>query len=81
MLAFEPHTGFRYVQVRQRRTAVDYAEFMQNLIEKHYSHVECVRLVQDNLNTPTPGSFYEVLDPEDAFHLSQRFKMHSYVGT
>ena len=43
---------------------------------KHYSHVESIRLVQDNLNTHTPGSFYEVLDPEEAFHLSQRFDMH-----
>ena len=49
---------------------------MQNLIETHYSHVEYIRLVQDNLNTHTPGSFYEVLDPEAAFDLSQRFEMH-----
>jgi hypothetical protein len=70
LLAFEPHTGFRYVEVRDRRTAVDYAQFMQNLIEKHYSHVERLRLVQDNLNTHTPGSFYEILAPEAAFDLS-----------
>jgi len=75
-LAFEPHTGFRYVEVRQRRTAVDYAEFMHNLIEKHYSDVEYIRLVQDNLNTHTSGSFYEVLNPKEAFDLSQRFEMH-----
>lgn len=76
LLAFEPHTGFRYVEVRDRRTAVDYAQFMQNLIAKHYADVERIRLVQDNLNTHTPGSFYEVLDPEAAFDLSQRFEMH-----
>ena len=75
-LAFEPHTGLRYVEVRARRTAVDYAEFMQNLINKHYAHVECIRLVQDNLNTHTPGAFYEVLPPSDAFQLSQRFEPH-----
>lgn len=76
LLAFEPHTGFRYVEVRQRRTAVDYAEFMHNLVQKHYAHVECIRLVQDNLNTHTPGAFYEVLEPQDAFDLSQRFETH-----
>jgi hypothetical protein len=27
LLAFEPQTGFRYVEVRERRTAVDYAAF------------------------------------------------------
>jgi hypothetical protein len=76
LLAFEPHTGFRYVEVRQRRTAVDYAQFMQNLLQTHYADVACLRLVQDNLNTHTPGSFYEVLDPQEAFELSQRFEMH-----
>ena len=75
-LAFEPHTGLRYVEVRARRTAVDYAEFMQNLLDKHYAHVECIRLVQDNLNTHTPGSFYAVLPPGEAFDLSQRFEPH-----
>jgi hypothetical protein len=35
-LAFEPHTGFRYVEVRERRTAQDYAAFMQTLLARHY---------------------------------------------
>lgn len=75
-LAFVPHTGRRYVEVRARRTAVDYAEFMQNLLAKHYPQVGCIRLVQDNLNTHTPGSFYEVLPPSEAFALSQKFEPH-----
>ena len=76
LLAFEPHTGRRYVEVRARRTAVDYAEFMHNLLAKHDRQVECIRLVQDNLNTHTPGAFYEVLPPSEAFQLSQRFEPH-----
>lgn len=75
-LAFEPHTGFRYVEVRERRTAVDYADFMQTLLVHHYPQAESIRLVQDNLNTHTPGSFYEVLPPEQAFALAQRFEPH-----
>ncbi len=63
LLAFEPHTGVRYVEVRERRTAVDYADFMQTLLARHYPEAESIRLVQDNLNTHTPGSFYEVLPP------------------
>jgi hypothetical protein len=59
-LAFEPHTGRRYVEVRTRRTAVDYAECMQNLIATHYPQVASMRLVQDHLNPHTPGAFYEV---------------------
>ena len=76
LLACEPQTGFRSVEVRQQRTAVDYAQFMKNLITKHYPQIEYIRLVQDNLNTHTPGSFYEVLPPEEAFALSQHFELH-----
>ena len=75
-LAFEPQTGFRYLEVRARRTAVDYAAFMQQLLQKHDAHVECIRLVQDHLNTQTPGSLSEVLPPGDAFELSQRVEPH-----
>ena len=50
--------------------------FTQNLIGKYDADVERIRLVQDNLNTHIPASFYEVLDPEAAFDLSQRFEMH-----
>lgn len=76
LLAFEPHTGFRYVEVRERRTAVDYAAFMQTLLARHYPQAESLRLVQDNLNTHTPGSFYEVLPPAEAFALARRFEPH-----
>jgi len=74
-LAFEPHTGFRYVEVRERRTARDYAEFMQTLRTQH-PEAKSIRLVQDNLNTHTPGSFYEVLPPAQAFALAQKFELH-----
>ncbi|MBM3262233.1 MAG: transposase [candidate division Zixibacteria bacterium] len=74
-IAFEPHTGFRYVEVRSQRTAVDYAQFMQPLWAL-YPHAVAIRLVQDNLNTHTPGSFYEVMLPQQTFEMSQRFELH-----
>jgi DDE superfamily endonuclease len=75
-LAFEPHTGRRYVAVRDRRTAVDYAAFMQALLARYGPPAESLRLVQDNLNTHTPGACYEVLPPEQACALAQRFEPH-----
>jgi hypothetical protein len=75
-IAFEPLTGQRFVQVRQRRTKKDYAGFMQQLAESHYPSAERIVLVQDNLNTHSPGSFYEAFRPEEAFALAQRFEMH-----
>jgi hypothetical protein len=76
LLAFEPHRGFRYVQVRARRTAVDYAHFLQDLLRLHYPRVDRIRLVQDNLNTHTPGAFYQGLPPAAAFAWAQRFELH-----
>lgn len=76
LLAFERHTGFRYVEVCHNRTMHDYARFMNNLVQKHYSHVEKIVLVQDNLNTHDPGSFYETFDAETSFSLAQMFETH-----
>lgn len=75
LIAFQPLTGWRFVQVRQQRTKKDYALFMQALAQ-HFPQAEKIRLVQDNLNTHSPGSFYETLAPEAAFALAQRFEMH-----
>jgi hypothetical protein len=35
LIAFEPLTGRRIIQVRSRRTKCDYARFMKTLVEKH----------------------------------------------
>lgn len=59
-MAFEPHKGKRFVRVKERRTMVDYADFMK-MLANQYPEAEAIRLVQDNLNTHTAGSFYEAL--------------------
>jgi DDE superfamily endonuclease len=75
-IAFEPLRGRRFVQVRTRRTAIDYALFMKELVETHYRDIDRIRLVQDNLNTHTPGSFYHALAPQEAFEFAQKFELH-----
>lgn len=75
-IAFEADRGRRFLQVRERRTKVDYAHFMKELAQVHYTDAECLRVVQDNLNTHTPASFYEALAPEPAFELAHRFELH-----
>lgn len=74
-IAFEPLTGRRFVQVREHRTKKDYAEFMQ-WVATHYPEADVILVVQDNLNTHNPGSFYQAFTPEQAFALAQRFEMH-----
>jgi hypothetical protein len=76
LLAFEPLRGWRFVQVREQRTAVDYAAFMQALVETSYPAVDRIQLVQDNLNTHTPGAFYHAFAPQEAFAWAQKFTLH-----
>ncbi len=57
-LAIEPLTGKRIVKVTQRKTKKDYALFMKELSEA-YLDSEKLTVVQDNLNTHKPSSFYE----------------------
>jgi len=74
-LAFEPLAGKRLICVKERRTMVDYADFMR-LLADQYPEAETILLVQDNLNTHTAGSFYNALPPEDAFQFARRFEYH-----
>jgi len=74
-MAFEPLAGRRMVCVKEHRTMVDYANFMKVLAD-HYPDAETILLVQDNLNTHTAGSFYQVMSPDNAFELAKRFEYH-----
>lgn len=76
LIAFQPHTGQRVVQVTQRRTAQDYARFMIDLKEVHNPQAHTLQLVQDNLNTHQPSSFYTLLPPAEALAMAKHFQMH-----
>jgi len=73
LMAAEPLAGRRIVKVTERKTKKDYAEFMKDL-SSHYPDADKIVLVQDNLNTHNPASFYETFDAQEAFELSQRFE-------
>jgi hypothetical protein len=73
-VAFEPLTGWRGVEVRERRRGREFAEFVRYLAEDLYPEAEKIRLVVDNLNIHTPASFYEVFEAERARELSRRIE-------
>lgn len=75
-MAFEPLSHYRYVEVRQRRTAMDYAEILKYLADVVYPEAEVIRLVQDNLNTHTPASLYKRFEPDEARRLTQKYEFH-----
>ena len=70
----EPLSGWRFVSVRDRRTKVDWAQEVENLLRTRYASVEKVILVSDNLNTHTKGAFYETFAPERARTLVRRLE-------
>jgi hypothetical protein len=68
--------GWRHVSVRQRRTAVDWAEELRDLLTGRYRKAEKVLLVCDNLNTHKIASFYEAFPPAEARRLAERIEIH-----
>lgn len=70
----EPKSGWRQVTARPRRTKVDWANEVADLLGTRYAHVKKVILVCDNLNTHTKGAFYEAFDPATARALVKRIE-------
>jgi hypothetical protein len=76
LLAYDIDKGTRFVQVTERRTKKDYAQFMDWLLKEHYPYSEQFQLVQDNLNTHHASSFYEHLPLERAGELAHKIRFH-----
>jgi hypothetical protein len=75
-LVTEPLAGWRDVMVSDRRTRIDWAHCIKDLLEVHYPDAERVVLVQDNLNTHTPASLYAAFEPAEARRLADRLELH-----
>jgi hypothetical protein len=73
---FEPLAGWRDVQVTTRRTRVDWAHAVRELVDIHYPAAEVIVLVMDNLNTHSLGSLYEAFPPAEARRIARRLEIH-----
>ena len=72
-MAVEPLAGKRIVQIKERRTKRDLAQFLNDAASR-YCRAEMITLVMDNLNTHGPGSLYETFPPVVAKALWDRFE-------
>ena len=72
----EPLTGWVYANAGARRTAVDYAHEIKELLTVHYPNAIKIRLVQDNLNTHTLDSLYKAFPAKEAGALARRLEFH-----
>lgn len=71
-----PLEGWRQVDVRAQKTAVDYAQCLRELSDVHFPDAEKIILVQDNLNTHKPAALYQAFEPAEAHRLIGRFEFH-----
>ena len=73
---FSPDTGWREVKITARRTAVDFAHCMRELVDLHFPEAEKIRVVLDNLNTHTFASLYEAFLPAEARRIARKLEFH-----
>lgn len=72
----EPLAGWRQTLVTERRTAVDWAIALRDLVDNRYADARVIVLVMDNLNTHTLGSLYEAFPPAEARRVAKRLEIH-----
>lgn len=72
-MLFEPLTGWREVEVRDKHARLDWAAVVYKLATEYYPDAQQITLVQDNLSAHKPYAFYELLAAEKARDLLRRF--------
>jgi transposase len=72
----DAHRPWRKVKVTDRRTALDFAECMRDLVDVHYRQADLIRIVMDNLSTHTAGALYEAFPAPEAHRILRRLEFH-----
>lgn len=75
-MLFAPLEGWRHVEVTDRHTALDHAQVLKDLSDRHFPGASKIVLMQDNLSTHKPASLYETFPPAEARRLVARFEWH-----
>jgi transposase len=75
-LFFDRHRGWRKAKVTEQKTAKDFAECMQELVDIHYPNAEKIHLVLDNLNTHCHASLYKTFTPQEARRILRKIEFH-----
>jgi hypothetical protein len=74
--SYAPYLGWRHAAFSERRTAVDVAYALRELVDVHFPAAERIVLVTDNLNVHRPSSLYEAFPPEEAWRVWQKLEWH-----
>jgi transposase len=71
-----PLLGTRGVAVTERRTRIDFAHAIRDLVDVRFPQAERIVLVLDNLNTHDPASLYLAFPPAEAKRLWDTLEVH-----
>jgi hypothetical protein len=72
----EPLKGKRTVKVTDRRTKIDWAHFIKEMVDEDYPDAKKIVLVMDNLNTHAGSSLYEAFEPQEAKRILDKLEIH-----
>jgi hypothetical protein len=75
-MSFAPLEGWRYVKGTDRRTNVDWAHGLKDLVDVHFPEAEKIVLMSDNLNTHKPAALYEAFSPQEARRIIEKIEWH-----
>jgi hypothetical protein len=75
-LSYAPYLGQRAMAVTARRTAIDFAHAIRDLVDGQFPDAEQIVLVLDNLNTHTPAALYRAFPPAEAWRLLEKLEWH-----
>lgn len=74
-LAFAPVQGWRTVAVSSRRTKVDWAHFMRDLVQVHFPEADRITVVLDK-NAHRAASLYEAFESAEARRIVCKLDLH-----
>ena len=75
-LACAPHLGWREVRVTARRTYIEAAHALRDLVDQQFPDAAGIVLVTDNLNVHTPAALYATFPPAEARRIAERIEWH-----
>ena len=73
---FAPLEGWRHIKVTDRRTMIDFAHCLRDLVDLHFPEAEKIVLVMDNLNTHKFASLYAAFEPAEARRIMAKLEIH-----
>ena len=76
LLCCAPLQAWRHVKVTARRTRVDFAHCMRDLVDIHFPQAAKIVLVMDNLNTHKLASLHQAFPAAEARRLAAKLEIH-----